>query len=106
MRNARKLVEERTAGSDPGIRSSSRGPISLGPCLMTLQIFFFIYCYSCLDNERCENRYIITAHRGRVGEWGLGGGAGWGGRGWGVNICNYTIIRFNMADLTDLRKTC
>ncbi len=41
MRNARKLVEERTAGSDPGIRSSSGGPISLGPCLMTLILSSF-----------------------------------------------------------------
>ncbi len=33
---------------------------------------------------------------------GAGGGRGGGGKG---NIYNYTMIRFNMADLTDLRKT-
>jgi hypothetical protein len=35
----------------------------------------------------------------------LNDGGGGGGGGGGGNICDYTIIRFDMADLTDLRKT-
>jgi hypothetical protein len=75
VRNARKLAEERTAGSDPGIRSSSGGPISLGPCSMTQKNFLLIIC---LDNKKCENICIITALGG-----GEGGGVGAGGMGGG-----------------------
>jgi len=73
------LAEEGTAGSDPGIRSSSGGPISLGPCSMTQYNFLLIICH---DNKKCENICIITAlGEGRAGEWGRGG---WGGGGKGT----------------------
>jgi hypothetical protein len=65
--------EERTAGSDPRIRFSSGGPISLDP---ELQFFFFTYNIlpSALD-IKCA---ALKWWRGGVGVGGGGGGGGGG----------------------------
>ncbi len=65
-----------------------------------LYIYIYIFCYFILPlhwlNARIKKQN--SAHNG-----GRGGG---GGEGEGGNICDYTIIEFSKADLTELRKAC
>jgi hypothetical protein len=69
--DAFKEGEERTAGSDPRIRFSSGGPISLDP--MNKKIFFTIFAS---DTSIIDNALRRGWGRGDVGGIGVGGGGG------------------------------
>ena len=91
MPNAGREGEERTAGSDPRIRFSSGGPISLDP-EHNLYYFYTYLPFGLTWRKGCSLR-------------GMGRGAGWGGgTGGGVVRYIYTIIAFNRAALTDFKN--